>query len=296
LRADPNDPQKLVEVGGDVIPRWRGRKVQEITKRDVNELLDGVVDRGAAIMANRTLAAVRKLFNWCISRDILQASPAAGVTPPAGETSRDRVLTDDELRLVWQAADAEGWPFGPLVKMLILTGQRLSEVGGMRWNEIDFQNKIWTLPPERVKNGERHEVPLSQPAVEMLSALPRISTTKGFVFTTRRNVAVSGFSRAKDRLDAALAGALPAGSKPIDHWTFHDIRRTTASGMARLGILLPVIEKVLNHSSGSFRGIVGVYQRHSYSEEKRRALDDWATFVASTTANGRIRSSEGYTP
>ena len=108
------------------------------------------------------------------------------------------------LRLVWNAADVEGWPFGPLVKMLVLTGQRLAEVGGMRWEELDLEDKLWTLPAERVKNGERHEVPLSDAAVAILSALPRIKTTKGFVFTTRRDAAVSGFSRAKDRLDAAI--------------------------------------------------------------------------------------------
>ena len=281
LRPSPEDPAILIDIGGDVMSAWRGRRVQDISKRDLIALLDAVNDRGSPIMANRLLSAVRKLFNWCVARDIIQVSPCTLVSPPAPERSRDRVLTDAEIKLVWQAADAEGWPFSPLVKMLILTGQRLSEVGGMRWNEIDFQNKVWTLPPERVKNSERHGVPLSQPAIEILSALPRISTTKGIVFTTRRDVAVSGFSRAKDRLDVAMAGAVPADAPSISHWTFHDIRRTAASGMARLGILLPVIEKVLNHKSGTFRGIVGVYQRHSFSEEKRAALEAWSRHVES---------------
>jgi integrase len=288
LKPDPDQPGKLLIVERQdgkpptVINSWGGRKIHEITKRDVIALLDTVRDR-APVMANRNLAAVRKLFNWCLARDVIQVSPCSLIEPPAPERSRDRILSDDELRMVWNAAGADASPFGPLVKLLILTGQRLTEVGGMRWDEIDFANKLWTIPAERVKNGQRHEVPLSDAVVEILNALPRIKTTKGFVFTTTRDAAVSGFSRAKDSLDAAIeVFSLTKGAKPPEHWTFHDLRRTVASGMARLGIQLPVIEKVLNHSSGSFRGIVGVYQRHSYAEEKRQALGAWASFVQST--------------
>ena len=287
LRPDPDNPEQLVEVGGDVIRVWKGRRVQDITKRDVNELLDEIVDRGAGIMANRTLAAIRKLFNWCVSRDIIAASPCTLIDPPAEEKSRDRILDDEELKLVWQAAEGDVSPFGPLIKILILTGQRLNEVGEMRWDELDFQKKVWTLAGDRVKNGERHEVPLSDAAIEVLTALPRIKSTRGYVFTTGRDAAVSGYSRAKTRLDATVAAALPEGSKAPEHWTFHDLRRTMASGMARLGIALPVIEKVLNHTSGTFRGIVGVYQRHSYADEKRAALDRWAAHV-SATVSGKI--------
>jgi integrase len=284
LRPSPDNPALLVDIGGDVMSAWRGRRIQEITKRDIIALLDGVGDRGSPIMANRVLSAVRKLFNWCVSRDVIQISPCTLVSPPAPERSRDRVLDDDELRLVWNAAHAEGWPFGPLVKLLILTGQRVSEVGEMRWDEVNKDQKLWTLPAERVKNGLRHEVPLSDPALAIIGTLPHIKTTKGFVFTTRRDAAVSGFSRTKDNLDATIAGGLPDGASPPDHWTFHDLRRTVASGMARLGIQLQVIEKILNHRSGSFRGIVGVYQRHSYSDEKRKALEVWAAFVQSVVA------------
>jgi integrase len=284
LRPAPNDPNLLVEIGGDVMPAWKGRKIQEITKRDVIALLDGVNDRGSPIMANRVLSAVRKLFNWCVARDVIQVSPCTLVTPPSPERSRDRVLSDDELRMVWNAAEGEGWPFGPLVKLLILTGQRLAEVGEMRWDELDLANKLWTLPAERVKNGVRHEVPLSDSAIDIIASLPRIKTTKGFVFTTRRDAAVSGYSRAKDSLDAAIRVAA-AGAPVVEHWTFHDLRRTMASGMARLGIQLPVIEKVLNHTSGSFRGVVGVYQRHSFSDEKRKALVAWASLVQSIVSS-----------
>jgi integrase len=281
FRPSPGEPTVLTNVGSDVMNALNGRKIQDITKRDVITLLDGIRDR-APVMANRNLAAVRKFFNWCVARDIIHVSPCTLIDPPAPEHSRDRILADDELRLVWNAADVDGWPFGPLVKMLLLTGQRLSEIGGMRWDELDLKAKLWTLPAERVKNGERHEVPLSDAAIAIIGALPRIKTTEGFIFTTRRDAAVSGFSRAKSRLDAAIAVAsTDQGQAPPAHWTFHDLRRTMASGMARLGIQLPVIEKVLNHTSGTFRGIVGVYQRHSFSEEKRVALVAWAGFIDS---------------
>ena len=262
------------EVGGDVIPVWKGRKVQDITKRDVIALLDGVNDR-APIMANRVLAAIRKLFNWCLARDVISVSPCTLVHPPAPERSRERILSDDEIRKLWATTDAEGWPFGTLAKLLLLTGQRLREVSGMRWEEIDLDAKLWTLPGERMKNGIKHEVPLSDLAVRILKEQPRIKTTKGFVFTTSGSAAVSGFSRAKDRLCAAVKGK----GETTDPWTFHDLRRTMASGMVRLGIQLPVIEKILNHTSGTFRGVVGIYQRHSFADEKRAALDAWASFV-----------------
>src|SRR3984893_12830992 len=156
LRPSPDDPTKLVDIGGDVMSAWRGRKIQEISKRDIVALLDAVNDRGSPIMANRVRSAVRKLFNWCLARDTVQVSPCTLVTPPAPERSRDRVLTDDELRMVWNAADGDGWPFGPLVKLLVLTGQRLGEVGGMRWSEVDLENRLWVLPAPRVKNNELH--------------------------------------------------------------------------------------------------------------------------------------------
>ena len=255
-----------------VLTRWRGRTVDEITRRDVLDVLDRVVDGGAPIAANRTLAAVRKFFNWCVARDILSASPCAGVKPPTAERSRDRVLSDDELRNVWQAADEVGWPFGPLVKLLALTGQRRDEVGRMQWSELDLDKQLWTLPAERVKNNQPHHVPLSDAALAVLKGAPQIVGSP-FVFTTNGIAPSSAYSKNKRRLDALLPADISA-------WRLHDLRRTAASGMARLGINLPVIEKILNHASGSFAGIVGVYQRHSFADEKRAALQSWGNFIA----------------
>jgi integrase len=255
-----------------VLPRWRGRMVHEITRRNVLDILDRVVDGGAPIAANRVFAAVRKFFNWCVARDIIAASPCAGVKPPTAERARDRVLSDDELRLVWAAADKLGGAFGPLVKLLALTGQRRDEVAGMRWDELDLDARLWTLPAGRTKNDKPHDVPLSSAAIAVLKSVPRVADSP-FVLTTNGAAPASGYSKNKRRLDALLPADMPA-------WRLHDLRRTCASGMARLGINLPVIEKCLNHVSGSFAGIVGVYQKHSFADEKRAALEAWGSFVA----------------
>jgi integrase len=258
----------------DVIPAWGDRQIQDVTKRDVLDLLDGVVDRGGGLTANRVLAAIRKLFNWAVDRGIIETSPAAGVRAPLPEQSRDRVLSDDELRSLWLACDKRGYPWGDFTKLLLLTGQRRTEVGGMTWSELDLDKKEWNLPAHRTKNGEAHTIPLPEVAVDIIKALPRIASDGDFLFTVNGGSHVTGYSRAKADLSAPDS----------ERWTFHDLRRTAATGMARLGISLPVIEKVLNHTSGSFAGIVGVYQRHSFADEKRTALEVWAKHVTALVA------------
>ncbi|MBR0797311.1 tyrosine-type recombinase/integrase [Bradyrhizobium jicamae] len=282
LKADPDDPKKLIEHRGEFIPNWRGRKIQDITKRDVLERLNQIANRDAPIMANRALAAIRKMFNWAVGQDVLHVSPCVGITAPSPEQSRDRILSDEELRLVWNAADAEGWPFGPIIKLLILTGQREAEVAGMRSDEIDAGSRMWNLVAQRTKNNKRHDVPLSDAALEIIETQP---TVGGFLFSVDGKRPVTTFSRAKDRIDTAVTKALGPDAKPLPHWTFHDLRRTVVSGMARLKIALPVIEKAINHKSGSFKGVVGVYQHHDFAEEKRAALDAWASFVQTIVSN-----------
>ena len=182
------------------------------------------------------------------------------------DKSRERVLTDDELRRVWLAADKLGYPFGVFVKLAILTGQRRSEIAGMRRDELRDGN--WTLPGTRTKNGRVHVVPLSRQAAELIDQQPCVSDQ--FVFSSLGDKPISGFHNAKATLDRI---------SNVADWTVHDLRRTTASGMARLGESLVVIEKVLNHVSGSLAGIVGVYQRHEFAVEKRAALQQWADHV-----------------
>ena len=269
----------------EVVARWKGRTLGAIRRPDVHDLLDNIVDRGAPIVANRTLAALRRMCSWAVERGLIDSSPCENVKAPAAERSRDRVLSDAEIALLWRAAGDIHWPFGPIVRMLLLTGQRREEVAAMRWSEVSVETRTWTIPKERAKNGVEHTVPLSTAALAILEALPRIKGRNDFVFSVTGTTRVSGFARAKTRLDRAIS-ARARGTQPVndDHppispWTFHDLRRTMASGMARLGIALPVIEKILNHVSGSFGGIVGVYQRHSFADEKRAALETWGQFI-----------------
>jgi integrase len=259
---------------GLVLPAWRGRPVHEIERRDIRELVESIaVDR--PIMANRALAHLSKFFNWLCERDIIAASPCAGVRPPSKEHARERILSDDEIKALWHACDAIAGPAGPAIKLMLLTGQRCGEVVGMRRSEIS--GDVWTLGPARTKNKQRHEVPLSAQALAIIDAIPVID--EDYVFTTSKTRRLGNMSRAKEALDAQM--------KPKEPWVLHDLRRTAASGMAALGVRLPVIEKALNHKSGSFRGIVGVYQRHEYAVEKRDALVRWADHVDALVSGRR---------
>jgi integrase len=257
----------------EILPHWGKRPITSITKRDVVALLDGIVDRGVPVTANRTLTVARKMFNWAIERSLIETSPFDHVKPPAPEVPRDRVLGDAELALIWRAGETLGYPFGPFTKLLILTGQRREEVAGQRWSEFDSDLTMWTLPRERTKNAEPHQVPMVPWTRSILAGLPRIAGSD-FVFTSTGRTPISGFSRAKTTLDAVITKL--NGGAPIAPWRIHDIRRTFATNLAKLGVQLPVVEKLLNHISGSFAGVAGIYQRHDFADEKRAALECWA--------------------
>ena len=260
-----------------VLPPWKGRTVHEITKRDVIDLIEGI-EQDRPILANRVLAALRKWFNWLSARDVVKASPCAGVVPPAKEKARDRHLTDAEIRALWAACDKSepaggggiGEPFGSFVRLLLLTGQRRSEVAGMRWTEIDESKSLWTLPGDRTKNEQAHEVPLPTQAAAIIGAVKQIEGSD-FVFTTTGESSLGGFSRAKERLDLRM--------KPARPWTFHDLRRTAATGMADIGVPPHIVEAVLNHISGARAGVAGIYNRAVYGVEKADALQQWADYV-----------------
>jgi integrase len=262
-----------------VLPAWKGRTVHEITKRDVIDLVEGI-EQDRPILANRVLAAVRKWFNWLAARDVVNASPCAGIVPPAKEKARDRRLSEGEIKALWSAcakgeqdgSGGVGEPFGSFVRLLTLTGQRRSEVAGMRWSEIDEGQCLWTLPGERTKNGRPHVVPLSNQAMAIIRAMAKKPIVgSDHVFTTTGDSGLKGFSRAKERLDQRM--------KPAAPWTFHDLRRTAATGMADIGILPHIIEAVLNHVSGHRAGVAGVYNRAAYTAEKADALQRWADHV-----------------
>lgn len=240
--------------------------LSQIRRPDVVRVLDSIIAGGAATRANRALAAIKKLFAWYLDRGAIETNPIAGLKPPSKETCRDRVLTEHEIRKCWAAADAEEWPFGQFLKMLLLTAQRRGEVAEMRWTEIDFAAATWTIPAARAKNGTTHLVPLSPLALEVLASIPKFADSE-FVFTTTGRSPVSGFGRLKERLDRVVGG---------DEWRLHDLRRTVATNMAMLGIQPHVIEAVLNHRTGIVSGVAAVYNRHAYAQEKRHALIVWA--------------------
>jgi len=259
-------------------------------------MLDEIVDRGAPIRANRVFAQLRKMARWAISRGIVDRSPCEGLTAPSPETKRDRVLSDDEIRLLWRAFEVAGWPFGPIGQLLVLTGARRDEVAGMTWGELDLTGRVWSLPAARTKNKRDHQIPLSEAAVRLIEGLPRIGDARGFVFTVTGKTPVSGFSRFKESVDRTIIETLredaeersddPQQVRPPEHWIIHDLRRTVATNLQKLGVRLEITEAVLNHVSGSRAGIVGVYQRHEYSAEKRAALDAWARRLDAIVTGG----------
>ena len=260
-----------------VVPLWKDRPVDSIKRRDVIELLDSIARRHP-VLANRVLAHVRKLFNWSMERGILEASPVALVKIPGGkEHPRDRSLTDVEIKALWPAFETAGYPFGPMMALLLLTLQRRGEVATMRWSDLDLEEKVWRLPSEATKARRAHVVPLSPPAIAILQSLPQ--HTGSYVFTTKAGEKpVSGYSRAKQRVEVAInATREQDGLGPLPGWHLHDLRRTGASGMARLGVPVDHIGRVLNHAP---RGVTAtVYDRHSYLPEKRRALELWASHI-----------------
>jgi integrase len=268
-----NEVKRVIER--DVKPAWEGRLITTIGRRDVLELIDGIADRGVVTLARRIHAHVHRLFRWSVGRGIIESNPVADLPKPGAVIKRERVLADSELALVWKAADMIGWPFGPAVRLLVLTGARREEIGSLRWTEI--QGDKIELDGARTKNGKAHHIPLSGSAVELIESLPRIVAAE-YVFTTTGKTPVSGWSKAKTLLDEEAA-KINEG-RPLPGWRFHDLRRTTATGMQRLGIILQVVEAVLGHVSGSRAGVAGIYQRHSFSEEKRAALEAWARHVA----------------
>jgi integrase len=263
----------------DVVPAWGQRKAKDITRRDVIALLDKIVDRGSPIAANRTLAVVRRMFGWALSRDIVSMNPCVGVRPPGQETRRDRVLSADEIAGLWRAFDNPDLAISKLIrlalKLQLATGQRKGEVVGAEWGEFDLDQTIWTIPAARAKNKLAHRVPLSALALRVLDDIKaaNVDKKKGvapdgprWLFPSpRTGRPVTG--TAIDHAMRANRDALGTGDA-----TPHDLRRTAASHMTSIGISRLVVSKILNHAEP---GITAVYDRHSYDREKRAALDAW---------------------
>lgn len=252
----------------EVLPSWGHREITDIGRRDVLDVIDAIADRGAVIAARRMQARLHRLFKWAVGRGIIEVNPAVNLPKPGEETKRDRVLTDDELVKVWNAAERLGYPYGPAFQLLILTGGRREEIGQLNWTGEIVDREI-SLAGDRTKNGEPHSIPLSTPARALLDQLPRIAGSD-YVFTVGGRSPISGWSRAKVDLDDLAQ---------VESWRTHDLRRTAATGLQRLKTPLQVTEAILGHTAGSRGGIVGVYQKYSYADEKRAALEAWGAHV-----------------
>lgn len=247
------------------MPIWGNKPIVDIKRQDVIDLLDEIADNGAPHTARQLFAVIRKFFNWAASRNIIDTSPCLHVESPCKVVSRDRVLSDDEVKAIWGACSKENYPFGTLVKFLLATGQRREEVASMTWSEINLEEKLWCIPRERVKSDRAQEVPLSSLAMKLLESVPRFEGKDAeYVFTTTGGKKpFAGFSKAKKRVDIM---------SEVTAWRIHDLRRTCGTGMAKIGVPVPIISHVLNHAQS---GVTAIYNRHSYLPEKRDALEKW---------------------
>lgn len=262
------------------LPALRAKPLPDIERRDISAIFKPLQNKAA--LRSKLFAVLRRLFRWAVFEGDLDRSPMADMEVPAPPAKRNRWLRDRELALVWDATGLLGYPFGPMFRLLILTGQRRNEVSGLPWNELVRGEAVWALPAARAKNGEATDIPLSGRALNELANVAKRKKKadwpwSGFVFTTTGKSPVSGYSRAKTRLDKLISKA--NDGQPLEDWTLHDLRRTFATGMQRLGVRFEVTEAILNHVSGSRSGVAGIYQRHQWEAEKREALDAWARHI-----------------
>jgi integrase len=279
-----------------------------LTRRRKGKDTNGADRPKGAAMAGRTAAYGRAAFAWAMKRGAVRVNPFADLPVAKSVGKRERVLTDAEIAEAWHAAGEAGSPYSTIVRLLILTGQRRGEVAGLCGNELSEDLATWTIPSPRTKNGSVHVVPLSSAARNLLKGLlPKEATearralndwraTGALVLPGAAGTPFSGWSKATRALHNAIIAArvkaaAETGTKapPLVPWTLHDLRRTAATGLQRLGVRLEVTESVLNHISGSRGGIRGVYQQHDWATEKRAALDAWAAHVLGA-AEGHAKS------
>lgn len=271
-------------------PTLKGKPMPHITRADIQAVLDGIPVRQRGI--RRSIFAYASIFfGWALRRGDIPENPLACMVKPEAPKARDRVLSDEELTSIWKGTDALDAPFGSFFRLLILTGQRRSEVAGLNWLELDRSSATWIIPADRAKNDVAHLVPLTDSTIAELDAIALAGQVKaevkepdakrwpksGYVLPTSRGTAITGFSKPKRALDAAIAKE--RNGEALPDWRIHDLRRTLATGLQRLGVRFEVTEAVLNHVSGAKSGVAGIYQRHDWQAEKRAALDAWATHV-----------------
>ena len=273
--ADRLKPRSLEEVRRHLRTHWSPiaeLPARGVQRADVAGQLGKIAKQHGPFAANRARAALSALFSWAIGEGLVDSNPVIGTNKPTEEVKRDRVLRDNELVVVWREAGTGD--YAAIVHLLILTGQRREEVGGMLWSEIDIDGAVWRIRAERTKNGLQHDVPLSASALTILRGVER-REGRDFVFGAGDGP-FQGWSNAESALDARVTASF---DRTLPSWRLRDLRRTTTTRMADLGVQPHVVEAVLNHVSGQKSGVAGVYNRASYANEKRRALDLWADYV-----------------
>ncbi len=252
----------------EILPTWGDLPVDTLTKKDATKLTDAISDRGSPQTANVVHRTYHAMMNWAVRRGEVDANPFSLMGAPGPTVERTRLLAPDEIKAIWNACYMVGYPFGPFYRLQLLTGQRRNEVAEMQWAELDLDERVWRIPGTRTKNGLDHEVPLSSLAAQEIANLPR-SALSDYVFTTGNSGSpISGFSRSKLRLDRYSG---------VKDWRGHDLRRCMRTGMAELGVPEIVAERVLNHAERNV--LVRTYNRYSYLDEKRDALERWAGHV-----------------
>lgn len=261
-------------IHAHAVPVWGDMPIGNIKRRDVIALIDKVDKRGKPSTTRILFASIRRVFNWAAERDLIEFSPCANIKNPNKANSRDRVLKDDEILAIWNACGELGAPYGTLIRFLLVTAQRVGEASKLRWKELDLKENVWLLPRERVKSKRSHEVPLSPLALELLHSLPSYVDEDGsqqehYLFTTTGGKKpFSGFSKYNTKLNEKSG---------VTGWRIHDLRRTAATNLAKLGVADSTISHVLNHAPS---GVTAIYNRHSYLPQKREALEKWGQKVS----------------
>jgi integrase len=271
---------------GGLADRWRDRPVRSIGRADVRKVVNEAVRQAvpglrarrephawAEPMGRSLHAALSSFLTWCVEDELIEANPCASTRRPPPAKARERTLTDAELAAVWRASASLAPQYMAMTRLLIATGARLREVTGLRWAELNDDLSLWTLPAARAKNGHEHRVPLTKLARAAVEATPRIAGP--YVFTFSGRAPMEGFSKQKRKLDHLA---------DVKDWCWHDLRRTCATGLQRVGARLEVIESVLNHVGGSRSGLVGTYQRFGFEPEKAAVLAAWAAHVEAVVA------------
>jgi integrase len=300
--AYPEDGSEPALIKGGLAERWRDRPVVKITGEDIFVAVDEARERGVPgrrvrnreasnSRAHEMVSALNGMFKFLHEKRRVTSNPCIGISRPSAPTARERALNAksdvrgaDELRWLWTACDAVGAPMGHLAKLLLLTGQRRTEVAEMRIEELNDDLTIWRIPGERTKNGRPHEVPLPPLARRLLTELGG-KRTSGFVFVSSKGTAISAFSKGKRKLDESMLEAAREedADATIKPWTLHDLRRTAVTGMVELDIAPHVVEAVVNHISGTKGGVAGIYNRSTLDKPKREALEAWGTYIQALT-------------